>query len=199
MPDAQPPAGDPPTPPAADVSPFDDLEKKIRFVCLQITRGRRARFRWEVGVYYTLRVVSVVLSAAAATGLIADKVSANLTAVTGWAFWGALIVLAFGILLQIADVFGVEKAATHARVLAAQAKLYQTELGLILSDEYPTNSVDGLAERVKASLLDPNNNATLPDEDDPKVQGEAARWSAALIARNRGVWKPPPQTRRKPK
>jgi hypothetical protein len=193
MPDAPPPADDAPTSSPAAGNPLDGLQKRIRFVCLRIVRGQHARTRVEVRLYYLLRIVSIVLAALAGAGLIADKVNTNLTATTGWGFWGALLVLSFGILVQIADVFGVERVATHARVLADICDRYETELGILLEDPYPSDSLEGLAERVKNSLLDPNNHVTLPKEAD--VQAAADRLASELIRRHRDNWAPPPPPR----
>ncbi len=178
------------TPPqnTAGGNPFDRLERQIRFVCLHILRGQRARRRWELKAYYLLRIVTLILSALAGAGLIADKVSGNLTVATGWAFWGALLVLAFGILVQIADVFGVEKVATHARVLADICDRYETELGTILEDPDPMDSLVGLAGRVRNSLLDPSNHVTVPRGT--TVRADADRLAADLIREYRSNWTP---------
>ena len=91
-----------------DDTPHAKLERKIRVLCRLIVRGKWAKYRIEVKVYITLRIFSIIIAACAGAGLIADKVNQNLTVQTGWAFWGALLVLAFGILVQVSDVLNIE-------------------------------------------------------------------------------------------
>lgn len=96
-----------PIPPPTDETPEAKLSRNIRQVCRRIVRGKSAASNWQVPAQMFLRIASIALSALGSAGVIVDKVSGNLPNETGWAFWGSIVVLLFGIVLQIANEFQV--------------------------------------------------------------------------------------------
>ena len=135
---------------------------KIRHVCTQIIRGQAARKRWQVRTHITLRILSIALTALGGAGLIVQKQDQTLLQNTGWAFWGGLTVLGVGILVQIADLFGIERIATHAKLISLICDRYETELGIILTDRDPRKRLNELTNRITVLILEPNNHEALP-------------------------------------
>ena len=74
-------------------------------------------------------------------------------------------------------------------------KRYETELGIILAEEDPVDSVNELSKQVKNTILDPNNHATLPDDSDSRVRAESDALAQKLIADHKPTWRLPPEQR----
>ena len=73
-----------------------------------------------------------------------------------------LILIGVGILVQIADLFGIERIATHAKLISLICDRYETELGIILTDRDPRKRLNELTNRITVLILEPNNHEALP-------------------------------------
>lgn len=177
-----------PIPPPADETPEAKLKRNIRQVCRRIVRGKAAASNWQVPAQMFLRISSIVFSSLGSAGVIADKVSDNLPNETGWAFWGSIIVLLFGIVLQIANEFRVAQIATDSRLLAEQCALCETQLENMLIDERPMDLVAGLLRKLMELFENAKYNAVLPVST-PEIEAEADRWADVLIESHKGNWR----------
>ncbi|MDY3561778.1 hypothetical protein R5W23_003206 [Gemmata sp. JC673] len=178
---------DDPIPLPADQSPAAKLTRNIRQVCRRVVRGKAATTKWQVRLHLALRVVSIALSSLGSAGVIVDKVSGNLPGEAGWAFWGSVIVLLFGILLQVANEFRVAQIAADSRLLAERCALYETQLEDMLISENPVKSVADLLFKICELLQNERYNAILPAMT-PDMETTAERWAVALIATNQAHW-----------
>ena len=181
------PTPDDPIPPPTDQSPEAKLTRNIRQVCRRVVRGKAAARNWQVRSQLVLRVASIVLSSLGSAGVIVDKVSGNLPGETGWAFWGSVIVLLFGILLQVANEFRISQVAADSRLLAERCALYETQLEDMLISDNPVVSAAELLRKIMELFQNERYNAVLPLMT-PDMEVEAERWSVALIASHRANW-----------
>ena len=91
-----------PIPPPDGKGPEAKLARNVSELCLRIVRGKAAVHNAAVWLQRVLGILSILLSTLGSVGVIADKAAGNLPDQTGWAFWGSVILLGFGILSQIA-------------------------------------------------------------------------------------------------
>ncbi len=169
-------------------SPKAFLIQKIELLCTRLVPGSAADQRWQVWVHVVLRIASIILTSLGGAGFIADKVSPNLPGQTGWAFWGGLILLAFGILTQVANELGVERVASEAKTAAENFKLLAIRLDLILEEDDPTNSVGNLQKEVQAAIQ--KYHRVIPGET-PETQATARAVAQSLVKKHQGHWKFP--------
>jgi len=176
-----------PIPPPADQTPEAKLTRNIRQVCRRVVRGKAAAGNWQVKSQLILRIASIILSSLGSAGVIADKVSGNLPGETGWAFWGSVIVLLFGILLQVANEFRISQIATDSRLLAERCALYETQLEDMRIFENPLAPVAELLRKIMELFQNERYNAVLAVMTS-EMETEAERWSLALIAAHQANW-----------
>jgi hypothetical protein len=176
-----------PIPLPADQTPEAKLTRNIRQVCRRIVRGKAAARNWQVSSQLILRITSIVLSSLGSAGVIVDKVSGNLSSETGWAFWGSVIVLLFGILLQIANEFRIAQIAADSRLLAEQCALHETQLENMLIDDDPMGPVAGLLRKIIELFENARYNAVLPTTT-AEMEAKAESWATTLISANKGNW-----------
>ena len=188
-----------PPPPIDPVSGIPDwppgsvesnLCEKIRYVCVYIVRGQVARKQFKVYMHAALRISSIVLTALGGVGLIVQKQDQALLQNTGWAFWGGIVVLLAGIFVQIADVFGVERIATHASLLSSVSNRARTELGIILTERDPRKRLGELTSRIFAMIQEQNNHDALPAES-PKFVALGKIVADDLIRQRHQHWQLP--------
>lgn len=166
-------------------SPKALLIRKVELICGRLVVGGTADRRWQVKAHQTLRIASIVLTSLGGAGFIADKVNSNLPGQTGWAFWGGVILLAFGIVTQIANELGVERVATQARAAAETFKLLSVRLDLVLEQPDPRDDVARLHADVRAATE--KYHATLPDET-ATSQRDARALTQKLARKYQAIW-----------
>jgi hypothetical protein len=153
--------------------------------------------RWQ----RTLGIASIVLSSLGSVGVVADRATANLPGVTGWTFWGSVIVLGFGIVSQIANQLQVAKRAADSESLAVRCGLYETRLENMLMDDDPRTSVGVLLAEVNALFEKEQYNQVLPTMTD-EMKDAAVQWAARLTTENQKYWqlkvKKQPGVRKRP-
>ncbi|MBN9119936.1 MAG: hypothetical protein J0I06_12370 [Planctomycetes bacterium] len=176
-----------PIPPPTDQTPEAKLTRNIRQVCRRVVRGKAAAGNWQVTSQLFLRIASVVLSSLGSAGVIVDKVSGNLPNETGWAFWGSVVVLLFGILLQVANEFRIAQIASDSRLLAEQCALCETQLENMLIDENPMDPVAGLLRKLIELTENARYNTVLPAMT-PEMEARAESWATTLISANKAHW-----------
>jgi hypothetical protein len=176
-----------PIPLPADQTPEAKLARNIGQVCRRVVRGKAAAGNWQVKSQLILRIASIILSSLGSAGVIVDKVSGNLPGETGWAFWGSVIVLLFGILLQIANEFRISQIAADSRLLAERCALYETQLEDMLIFENPASPVADLLRKIMELFQNERYNAVLPTMT-PEMEAEAERWATTLINANKANW-----------
>ena len=173
-------------------NPADALKRHIRRLCGRIVQGKVAIRRWEVVLQRTVRVVSIVLTSLGSAGVIADKVSGNLPGETGWAFWGSVIVLLFGILLQVLNELRVEQTAAEAIALHEGCAVLGTQLGMVLEEPDPRAAVARL--RVELNTLILKHHRALPAMT-KELKSHAEEMADNLIEMNEDGWELPPEKR----
>jgi hypothetical protein len=183
-------------PPPADLTPLGRLSRNVALACGFIVRGRAAAANWQVKVHLVLRVLSIILSSLGSTGVIVDKVSGSLPNEAGWAFWGSVIVLLFGILLQIANEFRIAQLAADSRLLAEQCALCETQLENSLIETDPRNRVNELLKRLIQMSENARYNPILPAMT-TELDSRAKGWAAELIGKHQGHWELPTRQRRR--
>lgn len=189
---------DDPIPPPTDPTPEAKLTRNIREVCRRLVRGKAAAGNWQVRLNLVLRVASIVLSSLGSAGVIVDKVSGNLPGETGWTFWGSVVVLLFGILLQIANEFRIAQIAADSQLLAERCALYETQLEDMLVADDPSGAVAELFRKVTELFQNERYNPVLPRRTS-RLEADADRWAEALTATNRPHWVLRPQPQRLPR
>jgi hypothetical protein len=173
-------------------NPADALKRHIRRLCVRIVQGKAAIRRWEVVLQRTVRIVSIVLTSLGSAGVIADKVSGNLPGEAGWAFWGSIIVLLFGILLQVLNELRVEQTATEAIALSEGCAVFETQLGMALEEPDPRTAVERLRGELNTIVL--KYHRALPPMTD-ELKSHAEELADSLIEANEGGWELPPEKR----
>jgi hypothetical protein len=174
--------------PTDDPNPLETLKRRIRQVCGRIVQGTAAIRRWEVTLQRTVRVVSIILTSLGSAGVIVDKVSNKLPQEIGWAFWGSVIVLVFGVLLQVLNEFKIEQTATEAIALHEACAVFETQLGMLLEDADPRAAVDRLRQEIYAVILKYHRAAPPITKD---LAQRADELAVKLITANEGGWKLP--------
>jgi len=157
------------------------LIRRVQQICARVARGQAARGKWQVQLQRVLRIVSIILSSLGSAGIIADRVYGNVPGQTGWAFTGSVIVLGFGIVLQIANEFRIEQDASDARALAEACGQFETQLDILLGSEDPTAVVAQLHEQVNAVIL--KYHRVLPAVT-PELEAKATRLAQRLVKDN---------------
>lgn len=179
-----------PTPPPSDnPNPLEALKRRIRQVCGRVVQGKAAIRRWEVTLQRTVRIVSILLTSLGSAGVIVDKVSSKLPQETGWAFWGSVIVLLFGVVLQVLNEFKIEQIATEAAALHDAAAVCETKLSMMLEDADPRAAVDRLRDDIYETVL--KYHRAVPPMT-KQLEERADELADKLIRANEGGWKLPP-------
>jgi hypothetical protein len=187
----------PPSPsPPPDRTPLGRLSRNVGLACAFIVRGRAAANNWQVRVHLVIRILSIVLSSLGSAGVIVDKVSGTLPNETGWAFWGSVIVLLFGIGLQIANEFRIAQLAADSRLLAEQCALCETQLENSLIEEDPRARVKDLLKRLIQLSENARYNPVLPRMT-PELDARAKEWAVALIDTHQPHWELPKRQQRR--
>lgn len=176
-----------PIPLPADQTPKAKLTRNIQQVCRRIVRGKTATSKWQVRAQLALRIASILLSSLGSAGVIADKVSGTLPSETGWAFWGSVILLVFGILVQIANEFRISQIAADSRSLAERCALCETQLEDMLIFENPLAPVAELLRKLMELFQNERYNAVLPVMT-AEMETEAERRATALITTHQANW-----------
>ena len=181
------PTPDEPTP-TDEPRPAAALKRQIRRVCARIAQGKTAIRRWEVLLQRTVRIVSIVLTSLGSAGVIADKVAGNLPGQTGWAFWGSVAVLLFGILLQVLNELRVEQTATAAITLYEGCAILETQLGMALEESDPRAAVERIRGELNALVL--KCHRALPPTTS-QLKSLAEELADSLIEANEDGWELP--------
>ncbi len=180
------------SPPPARQTPAERLKFNIRQICFRIARGRAAAKRWYVVLNRALRILSILLSSLGSVGIIADKAAPNLPGQTGWAFWGSIILLGFGIASQVANEFQVAQRALDARAMAEKCDVYAMRLENVLQDDDPRTGVASMLVELNTLFENERYNKVLPHEDmPPQMQDDVLRRAAVLISDNEAHWQLP--------
>jgi hypothetical protein len=153
-----------PIPPPASKGPEAKLIRNIEALCVRIVRGKAAVQNASVWWQRILGIASIVFSSLGSVGVIADKAAGNLQDQSGWAFWGSVILLGFGIASQIANQFRVGQLAADSESLAVRCGLYGTRLTDMLMDEDPQSAVADLFVEVTTLFQSERYNVVLPPE-----------------------------------
>lgn len=162
--------------------------RRVRQAYVRIIQGKAAANRWEVKAHRGIRIASIILSSLGSAGVIADKVTGN---TSSWAFVGAMMVLGFGIFLQIANEFRIDQIATDARSLAEACGLCELQLSIILENEDPRRAVTQLYNEVKTIILKHHKVlSAVPTES------EVDETLSRLIDKNRAGWHLPERERK---
>jgi hypothetical protein len=175
----------PPTPAAA--TPAEKLARNIHDITRRTTRGKAAAGDWSIRVNGVLRVGSILLTSLGSAGVIADKVSGNLPGEIGWAFWGSVVLLVFGILTQLATEFRIGERAASARALADRCALCEVQLENILVVEKPQAAVAGLLGDINKAIEGERFVPVLPPMT-PELEAAARELAQALIDRHSPYW-----------
>jgi hypothetical protein len=173
--------------PVGVLTPEVKLNRNILHVCRRLIRGKAASTNWQVRMQLVLRITSIILSSLGSVGVIVDKVSTNLPGQIGWPFYGSVIVLIFGILLQVANEFQIARIATDSMLLADRCRLYETEFEDMLVFENPTQSVADLLLKIMELFKNERYNAVLPDMTS-QMEIDAEYWAARLFNTNSNTW-----------
>jgi hypothetical protein len=176
-----------PIPPPAGKAPDAKLIRNVRALCVRIVRGKAAAQNPSVAWQRVLGIASILLSSLGSVGVIANKAAANLPGQTGWAFWGSVILLVFGIVSQIANQLQVGKRAADSESLAVRCGLYETRLENMLIDDDPRTSVGGLLAEVNTLFEKEQYNQVLPRMTD-EMKSAAVHWADNLTADNQKYW-----------
>jgi hypothetical protein len=178
-----------PAPPTdSDPNPRETLKRRIRQICTRVILGKAAIHRWEVKLQQTVRVVSIVLTSLGSAGVIVDKVSNKLPDETSWAFVGSVVVLLFGIVLQILNELKIEQTASDARMLHEACAVFETQLGMVLEESDPRAVVERLRQEVYAVILKYHRAAPAATTE---LEQRADELAAKLIEANEGGWRLP--------
>jgi hypothetical protein len=193
------PAPDDPIPPPTSQTPEAKLTRNIREICRRVVRGQAAARNPSVRWQLVLRVGSILLSSLGGVGVVADKASGNLPSETGWAFWGSVILLSFGILSQIANEFQVAQRAADSRSVAERCTLCETQLENILIVDDPRQPVANLLLAINLLFENEKYNRVLPAATDA-METDAERNAQRLLERYAKHWqlKTRPQRSRPP-
>ena len=159
----------------------------MRELCVRITRGKAAALNPSVSWQRVLGIASVLLSSLGSVGIIADKAAANLPGQSGWAFWGSVVLLVFGIVSQVANQLRVAQRAADSESLAVRCGLYETRLENILIDDDPRTCVGGLLVEVNTLFEKEQYNQVLPQITDA-MKNAAAQKAGSLTAENQKYW-----------
>src|SRR4030095_17037002 len=176
-----------PIPPTVSKAPDTKLIRNIRELCSRIVRGKAAVQNRSVWLQRLLGGASIVLSSLGSVGVIADKSAGNLPTQSGWAFWGSVILLVFGILSQIANQFSVAQRAADSEALAVRCGLYETRLTDMLILDDPQTEFAGLFVEVSTLFQSERYNVVLPRET-TKMKDDATKLADDLIARYQPFW-----------
>ncbi len=192
MAEMTPPPGDEPRPPPRgddDPNPKETLKRRIRQICARVVLGEEAINRWEVRLQQAVRIVSIVLTSLGSAGVIVDKVTGTPPQETGLAFVVWVVVLVFGIVLQVLNELKIEQIASDARLVNEACALYETQLGMLLEDSDPRDAVVRLRGEVNAVIL--KYHRAVPAST-PELEARAGARADKLITENEGGWTLPP-------
>jgi len=171
-----------------DPDPGATLRRRVRQICRRVVVGKAGLNRWEVKFQQALRVLSIILSSLGSAGLITNKITDPLPGGTGWAFWGSVSVLGFGIVLQIATAFRIEQTANDARAAAEACAVFETQLGILLEEDNPISGVERLRTELNSVIL--KYTRVLPSATSALL-AEADTLAAGLIRDNEDGWRLP--------
>ncbi len=145
------------------VQPAAPDSKTILAICRRIVRGKAAESNRSVLLHSLLRLGSIFLSSLGGVGVVVDKASSHLANESGWAFWGSVILLAFGILSQIANEFRVAERAANSKLIAAKCRLYETQLENILELGGTEEMARDVLRELSDQFIKEPINAILPE------------------------------------
>lgn len=177
--------------PASPSTPSHDAKEKltqnVRDICLRVEQGKAVAWNWWVRLQLALALASILLSTLGSAGVILDKAAGNLPEQTGWAFWGSVILLGFGIVTQFANQFQVAKRAADSESLAERCRLVEARLPRILRQEDPQAPVATLLDEVDTLFESERYNKVTPKLTD-EMKADALKKADELIARYQGGW-----------
>lgn len=182
-------------PPPEDQSPKAKLVRNIREIGRRIIRGTAAGENRSVSWHFILRIVSIILSSLGSVGVIVDKASNNLPGEVGWAFWGSVILLIFGVLSQIANEFQIAQLAMDSRSLAERSALCETQLENILIVEDPRQPVVDLLIAISNVFASEKYNRVLPRMTS-EMERAAESLANSMVERYGGNWNLPKRPQR---
>jgi hypothetical protein len=170
-----------------DLKRKEKLKQNIGHLCERIVQGqaaeRNASIKWQL----TLRVVSILLTSLGSVGVIVDKAATNLPGQTGWAFWGSVILLLFGILTQIANEFQVAQRAADSKILYERCNIFKTQLQNCLIASDPTDDVQKLLDDINKLIVEEKYNRVLPTMT-KGIRQKCEELSSDLFARYNQGW-----------
>jgi hypothetical protein len=187
----------PPVPPAITNPDEEMLKRRIRLICDRIVQGKAAIGRWEVTAHLVLRILSIILSSLGSAGLIVDRVAGGPPSESGGAFWIWIVVLVFGIVLQIANELQIAQTAADARILAESCVIYEIQLDIILQDSDPRKAVESLRNEVNTVILKYGKVVRSLTSTQVSQGNQSAHH---LITKHQGGWnipQPPPRLPKK--
>jgi hypothetical protein len=168
-------------------TPTTRLIFNVEELCRRIARGKKAAQNPSVRFHLALRIASILLSSLGSVGVIVDKATKNLPSESGGAFWGSVILLVFGILLQFANEFQVAQRAADSRSLAEKCDVYDARLENVLNNLDPRTDVANMLVEVNNLFESERCNRVLPRMTS-QIERDAAARAANLIARNQNHW-----------
>lgn len=163
------------------------LKENIFSLCLKTKQGISASKHWTCKASASLRAAAILLSILGSAGLIATKLTNNISSEVGWQFWGSMLLLIFSAISQIASEFGIAKKASDSQTLAFNCKWHYDKMVFTLDDADPRVGIQSILSEVKALFLDREINKVIPLETEA-IRAEAKRDSDSLINDKEGRW-----------